>query len=91
MAKITAPSVAIVVLDNLALLCGTPDITFADNDKKFTSKFFAALGAFPRTKSDTTNEYHFQTNEQEELYDRTQAARLRHYINGHRQAWDIIV
>lgn len=56
--KITAPKAAKVVLEDWIIPNGTPEVILTDNDKQFTSKFFAALCASLGSKLVTTTKCH---------------------------------
>lgn len=54
-AKITASNIATIVSESLVIPYRAPDTIFTDNNKRFTTKFFAALRALLDTKLGTTS------------------------------------
>lgn len=89
--KITAPHVALVVLERCIIPYGIPNTIMTGNGPQFVSNFFAALCASLQTKLVSTTEYHPQTNGNVERFDKTLVARLRHYIDEHQSNWDTFI
>ena len=62
-----------------------------DNGPQFAAKFFEAVCIINGIKHVFTTAYHPQTNGQVERFNKTLAARLRHYVSEHQKDWDEFV
>ena len=91
MKKTTAPLVAAAFLQNWIYPYGIPESLLTDNGPQFISQFFAIVCAALGIRRVPITAYHPQTNGQTERYNKTLAARLRHYVNEHQTDWDIYV
>lgn len=88
MRKITSGLVATVVINNWILPHGITDSILTDNGAQFVAKCFKKFCHLMGIKRRTTTAYHPQTNGQAERYNKTIAARLRHYVGEHQDDWD---
>jgi len=91
MEKTTAPHVAAAFLNNWVFPYGIPKSILSDNGPQFISEFFEYVLAVLGVKRIGITAYHPETNGQTERYNKTLAARLRHYINEHQTNWDTFV
>lgn len=79
--RIAKPQVAIMVLGNWILLYGIPNVILTNIGKQFTAKIFVLMCAALDAKLVPTTEYHLQCNGQEERFNRTMVAKLRHCMD----------
>ena len=91
MDKIAAPQVAEAFLDCWIMPYGIPNAILSDNGPQFVAKFFELLCVMLGIKHLTTTAYHPETNGQAERYNRTLAARLRHFVSEHQDDWDAYI
>lgn len=62
-----------------------------DNDPQFIAQFFRYVCAILGIRRIPITAYHPQSNGQTERYDKSVAARLRHYVPDHQTKWDLFV
>ena len=86
-----AVAIATVFLDLWVYAYGAPSYVLTDNGPQFAAKFFEAVCAMIGIKHVFTTAYHPQTNGQVERFNKTLAARLRHYVAEHQKDWDEFV
>lgn len=86
--KVTAPHVSIVVPKNCITLYGIPSNIMTESSPQLTFKFVAALCASVESKPVTTAECHPPANKQENAFNKTLVARLRHFIDMQLTNWD---
>ena len=91
MSKTTAPFIATSTLNHWILPYGIPESILTDNGSQFIAEFFKTVCYILGIKRKTTTAYHPQTNGQAERYNKTIAARLRHYVSEHQDNWDMFV
>lgn len=75
-------------MNNSIIPYGIPTFLLTYNGLKFFREFFAILCRLMGTKHVTKTSFHPQTNGQKERYNKTMAARLRHYVAGNQRDWD---
>lgn len=76
-----------VVIKNWILPYGIQDSILTDNEAQFVAKFFKTVCHVMGMKQRTTTSYDTQTNGQAERYNKTMAARLRHYVYENQDDW----
>lgn len=86
--KTTGSHETVLVFENWITLYNIPNTVITENGLQIVSKLFAALGASIEAKLNTTTEYHLQANGQQQRFNRTLVARLRHYSGKHQTDWD---
>ena len=86
-----AVTVATVFLDLRVYAYGAPSYVLTDNGPQFAAKLFEAVCTMIGIKHVLTTAYHPQTNGQVERFNKTLAARLRHYVAEHQKDWDEFV
>ena len=86
-----AVTVATVFLDLWVYGYGAPSYVLTDNGPQFAAKLFEAVCIMICIKHVITTAYHPQTNGQVERFDKTLAAKIRHYVAEHQKDWDEFV
>lgn len=68
---------------------GISESILTDNGPKFIAQFFRYVCAVLQIHRIPIMVYHPQCNGQTERYNKSIAARLRHYVSDHQNAWDL--
>jgi len=86
--RITAMSVASVIIDAWLSAYGPPDRILSDQGPQFMSNFFIAVMKILGIETVRTTAYHPQANGQVERYNRTMATQLRLYVADDPTRWE---
>lgn len=89
--KISATQIAIFFLEHWNILLGISNHVLIDNCSQIVITFLAIICGYIGVKHLTTTAYHPQTYRQLQRYNKTIAARLRHYIADHQRYWNNLV